>query len=540
MSLPIGDDALPVGWPEDHGIPSAGPEVLAWAECTLTQPDGEHAGEPWRWTSSQARFVSWWYALDDAGNYLWRRAQVVLPKGAGKSPLMSALACIELAGPVVCRGFHEDGRPILAAQPSPDVKLSALSLAQAVDATLGLATAMLDNAVAGAQIPGLDVGLTRVRTRHGMLSPATAKAPSKEGPRYTAVILDESHLWNASNGGDRLAATLRRNLGKTNGRSVEATNMWTQGSGSVAESTAEYANAVAAGEHRGDGVLRWHPVGVCEDLGDEGQLIEALGGLYADSPWINLDRIVAEINDGNTHPGDARRFYLNQPASADDAWLRADQWHACLDKTKRLEDGDTIVLGFDGSRGRVRGNADATALIGCRVKDGHLFEVGVWQAQRGEDDWAPPEPVIDALVADCFKRYRVVGMYADPALWDARVADWEARFTRKLKISAGAHPMRWPTNRPTAVVKAAAAFEEAVVNGDLTHDGSYRLTEHMLNARRVVVARSGLGVGKEHRDSSNKIDAAYAGMLAWQARLDALAKGATGKSTGRGRVLLVD
>jgi len=537
--VPIGDDALPEGWPQDVGIKTAGPQVLGWAECILTQPDGEHAGDAWSWRQSQARFVSWWYAMDERGKYLWRRAQIVLPKGAGKSPLCAALACIELAGPVVFKGFDDDGNPIMAAQPSPDAKLSALSLSQAVDATLGLATAMLDNPVAPAEIPGLDIGITRIRTRRGMLSPATAKAQSKEGPRYTAVILDESHLWNASNGGDRLAATLRRNVGKTGGRSIEATNMWQQGGGSVAERTGDYADAVAAGKHSGDGVLRWHPIGVCEDLADTEQLRAALTALYVDSPWIDVERIIQEIHDGDTHPADARRFYLNQPASADDAWLRADLWLACEDKSKRIEDGDTIVMGFDGSRGRVRGNADATALVGCRVKDGHLFEIGVWQAKKGEDDWEAPEQIIDAAVIDAFKRYKVVGMYADPHGWEARVAGWEQQFARKLKVSAGAHPMQWPTNRASAVVKAAASFEEAVVNGDLSHDGSYRLTEHALNARRVLVARAGIGVGKESKDSSRKIDAIYAGMLAWQARLDALAKGATGKSAGRGRVILL-
>jgi hypothetical protein len=32
------------------------------------------------------------------------------------------------------------------------------------------------------------------------------------------------------------------------------------------------------------------------------------------------------------------------------------------------------------------------------------------------------------------------------------------------------------------MVQSLASFNEAVVNGDLTHDGSYRLTQHILNA----------------------------------------------------------
>lgn len=541
-AVPAGDDGLPEGWPTDYGIATAGPHVLAWTECTLVQPDGDGAGQGWLWRPTQARFVSWWYALDPAGRYLWRRAQVVLPKAAGKSPVAvaAALACAELAGPVRFTGWDGDGQPVMAPVGSPDVKLSALSLGQAVDATMNLAAAMLDSAAAAAAILGLDVGITRVRTRRGMLSPATARAASKEGPRYTSVILDETHLWDAANGGHRLAATLRRNLAKTGGRSVEMTNMWVSGADSVAEQTATYADQVASGAHNGDGVLRWQPVGRCEDLADEVRLRGALAGLYADAPWVDQDRLVQEIYDAGTHPADARRYYLNQPASADDAWIRADLWQACTDRSHPVADGDTVTLGFDGSRGRARGNADATALIGCRVSDGHLFEVGVWQAREGEADWEAPEQVIDAAVRDAFKRYRVVGLYADPSLWQARLGDWEQTFARRLKVRAtDGHPMHWWVNRPSLMVKALAAFEEAVANGDLTHAGSFRLSEHVLNARRSLAHGSGLQIAKDFPDSPRKIDAAVAATLAWQARLDAVAKGATGVSRGRGRIIVM-
>ncbi len=500
-AVPMAEDGLPTGWPQDYGIATGGPSVLAWSECTLAQPDGDDCGQPWAWTQSQARFVCWWFALDGAGRYLWRRGQVVLPKGAGKSPMAAALACCELAGPVRFAGWEDDGQPIMSVHPSPDVKLSALSQSQAVDATLGLAVAMLDSPGACTAIPGLDAGITRIRTRRGILSPATARASSKEGSRYTSVILDESHLWDTANGGHRLAATLRRNLAKTGGRSLEMTNMWTSGAESVAEQTATYADAVESAEITGDGVLRWHPIGHCEDLADEQELRAALAQLYADSPWVEQDRIVAEIHDRGTHPADARRYYLNQPASADDAWLRADQWLACQDRARTIED---------------------------------------WQARDGEDTWEAPEQLIDAAIRDTFTRYRVVGMYADPSLWQARLGEWEQTYARKLKIRASAeHPMRWWVNRPGLMVKALAALEEAVQNGDLTHDGSYRLTEHVLNARRRPTPRVGMQISKEFSDSPRKIDAAIAATLAWQAHLDAVAKGATGTSQGRGRIIVL-
>lgn len=71
--------------PDEHGIPTLGWGVLAWGEEYLAQPDGPDAGEPWRWTATQARLISWWFAVDEHGKYLYRRGQVVMPKGSGKA-----------------------------------------------------------------------------------------------------------------------------------------------------------------------------------------------------------------------------------------------------------------------------------------------------------------------------------------------------------------------------------------------------------------------------------------------------------------------
>jgi hypothetical protein len=534
------EDGLPVGWPAHQGVKTAGIDVLAWSETTLTQPDGDRAGEHWRWRQSQARFVAWWFALDEDGVYLWRRGQIVLPKGTRKSPMAAAIGCAELAGPVRFLGWDEDGEPIMRPHPSPDVKLSALSMDQASDATMSLAVAMLDNPDALAEIPGLDAGLTRVRTRGGKLTPSTARAPSKEGLRPTAVVLDEAHLWTRSNGGHRLAETLRRGVAKTGGRSLETTNAWATGDDSVAERTAKYAEDVRAGVHQGDGVLTWRPIGHCDDLSDPVELRAGLTELYADSPWVDIERIAAEIIDGGSHPSDSRRYWLNQQASADDAWIPAEQWAACLDRSKPLEDGDTITLGFDGSHGRTRGNADATALVAVRVQDGHVQLIQCWQAAEGDKEWEVPDALVDAAVRESFEKYKVVGLYADPSGWQSQLGAWERDYSRNLIVKASRdHPTHFWSSKAWRMVQSLASFAEAVTNGDLTHDGSYRLTEHVLNARRKPTARVGLQISKEYPDSPKKIDCAVAATLAWTARLDAVAKGA-GKAAGRrGRVIVM-
>jgi phage terminase large subunit-like protein len=536
------EDGLPVGWPLDQGVRTGGPDVLAWAETTLSQPDGPHAGEHWAWRESQIRFVQWWYALDEDGNWLWRRGQIVLPKGTGKSPLAAAIGCAELAGPVRFVDWDpKTGEPVMDTHPSPDVKLSALSMDQASDATMSLAVAMLENPDAVADIPGLDAGITRVRTRAGKLTSATARAPSKEGLRPTAVILDEVHLWIRSNGGHRLAETLRRGVAKTGGRSLETTNAWVTGDDSVAERTSDYAEAVREGTHKGDGVLTWRPIGHCDDLSNPVQLRAGLMELYSDSPWVDVDRIAAEIIDGGSHPSDSRRYWLNQQSSADDAWILAADWAACLDRSKPLEDGDTITLGFDGSHGRVRGNSDATALVAVRVDDGHVQLVDCWQALEGDKDWEVPDALVDAAVRMCFDKYKVIGFYADPSGWTSELAAWERDYSRKLKIKASAnHPTHFWASKAFLMVQALAAFEEAVTNGTMTHDGSYRLSQHVLNARRNPTRRAGLQIAKEYPDSPNKIDCAVAATLAWRARLDALAKGVSKRERKPRRIIVFD
>jgi len=539
--LRYADDGLPEGWPQDVGIPTLGLDVLAWSETELAQPDGDLTGEPWAWRDSQARFLCWWYAIDAQGRWLWRRGQIVLPKGAGKSPVAAAVSCCELAGPVYFDGWTAAGDPVGRPHPSPWVQLAAVSADQ-TENTMALALSMLREGQAADSVPGLDLGVTRIRTRNGFLQPVTASAPSREGQRSTAAILDESHLWNGGNGGVRLAATIRRNLAKMGGRSIETTNTWVPGVGSVAQMTFEYATKVrealddptrveALG--REGGVLRWHPSVSVPNLADVVSLRSGLEELYRDSPWVSIDRLMAEINDRGTDPQDARRYYLNEITYASDSWLSAPEWAACgplrdePDTMKVIGDRDPVVLGFDGSRHRAFGVTDATALVGCRVSDGHVFQVRVWEQPDNTDDWEVPTTEVDAEVHGVFTKYNVVGFYADPAKWESYIASWEAKYGSRLKVkSTRNHPIEWwmVGGRALQTVRALEQFYSAVVDNEMSHDGSSALTRHILNARRRV-STAGTQIAKANPDSPLKIDAAVAAVLAWQARLDALAAG---------------
>ncbi|MEW2578354.1 terminase [Streptomyces syringium] len=451
--------------------------------------------------------------------------------------MLAAIACVEALGPVVPDGWDAAGEPVgkpWAELRTPWVQLAAVSEDQTRNAWAPLLEMLREGAVVD-EYPGLEPMDTFVSLPKGRIEFVTSAATSREGNRPVFCVLDQTEEWRPSNGGVKLAATLRRNLGKTNGSSIESPNAFVPGEGSVAEDSASYWKRITEGRAKDDGLLYDHREAPPEtDMSDRASLIAGLAFAYGDSAepaggWVDLDRLAAEVWDPATDPQDARRFYLNQITHASDSWLSQPEWAAVADATRSVADGDTITLGFDGSRARARGVTDATALVGCRVSDGHVFLLGCWEQPDGPagEGWRVPVLEVLATVEEAFSRYRVVGMYADPAKWEGHIADWEAKWGAGLKVKATRdHPMEWwmTGGRAVLIVRALEKFHSAVIDRELTHDGSSVLARHVLNARRRT-SRSGVQIAKEHPDSARKIDAAVASVLAFQARLDAVAKG---------------
>lgn len=524
---------MPWRGPQKPGdYPTLGFQVIDWMTENLAMPDRVEY-EPFFPTREQARFILRFYELDPrTGKRRYRRGVISRPKGWGKSPFLSAIAAAEALAEVVPAGWDANGEPV--AMPwnrirTPWVQVAAVSEDQTKNAWTPLLE-MLREGNAIYNYPGLEPMESFVNLPKGRIEFVTSAATSREGNRPVFAILDQTEAWYTSNGGVKLAAALRRNLGKTDGSSIEAPNAFLPGEGSVAEDSASYAQRIGEGRAREAGLLYDHREAPPEtDLEDRESLIAGMTYAYGDSTWVDLDRLVAEIWDPSTHPQDARRFYLNQITHASDQWISQPDWKACANVTAVVADREVVVLGFDGSRKRARGKADATALIGCRVSDGHLFTLGVWEQPDGPAgrDWQVPAIEVDAAVCSAFERFTVVGMYADPAKWESYIADWEAKFGNRLKVKASRdHPMEyWMTgSRSLTIARALEQFETAVVERELSHDGDFALTRHVLHARRRV-GRSGISISKEHPESPNKIDAAVAAVLAYTARLDAFAAG---------------
>src|SRR5690606_17809050 len=71
-------------------------QVLGWAARYLNSPTGEGR---FKATPEQARFILWWYAVDEHGVFISRTGVMQRLKGHGKDPLAAMLCLVELVGP---------------------------------------------------------------------------------------------------------------------------------------------------------------------------------------------------------------------------------------------------------------------------------------------------------------------------------------------------------------------------------------------------------------------------------------------------------
>jgi hypothetical protein len=469
---------------------------------------------------------------------------------------------VEGLAPVVPNGWDADGQPVgmpWAEIRKPLVEIAAVSEDQ-VDTNTW--SPLLDILTRGPVIdayPGLEPMAGFVQLPYGRIQKRTAAAGSAKGAPAVFVVCDQTEEWTTSNGGIKLFNTLRNNVIKRGGHLLESPNAFIPGLGSVAENSSQAHGLMMAGKTRDEtGLMYDHREAPPEtDMADADSLMAGLAVAYGDSAdvdqcaihnppcrrpgWVDLGHIRSSIWDPDADPQVSRSDFLNQVTHASDSWLSQPEWAACGPQSdgefRVVHDRDPVVLGFDGSRKRARGVTDATALIGCRVSDGHLFEIEVWEQPTtpGHDDWEVPVTLVDAKVRETFARHNVVGFYADPAKWESYIAAWEAAFGARLKVkSTRDHPIEWwmTGGRAASTVRALEQFHSAVVDRELSHDGSSTLARHVVNARRRT-SRSGLQIAKEHPDSPRKIDAAVAAVLAWQARLDALAAGVGSRSAPR-------
>lgn len=453
---------------------------------------------------------------------------------------------------------------------------------------------------------GLDVGETRILLPEGgSIKPGATGSSTHDGGKQTFIIADESHLYNVPRL-KATYHTLKRNLSKRMGDAepwvLETTTMYRPGENSIAEETYKHAQDIREGHIKDPKLLfdhRYSPLNI-EDLGDAGKLkhglYEAYGSaaksrdgkdhiILADgsivpvndegvsddgyslrSPgvepgpskdgWVDIRGPIADILDPASDVGDSIRYYLNSLTSVSDAWLSESllKSHLAgialyagvpegtdLDEAAPwkdiISDEDEITLGFDGSL-----SDDATALVGCRVRDGLLFLIKLEQKPEGPEaaDWQVDVEAFDRKVRWMLDNYNVVGFFADVHGWRDLIIGWETDYSyldlvgqRNNGDPIMFHTNNWESDMKQAYVDMHTAFcrewtacddEDNPVIGDVALLADPRLLAHFRNARRKNLRRTNADgstqylVYKETPNSPLKIDACIAGVLAYTAR----------------------
>lgn len=531
VTIPQGQPPLTLGW-----------EAIYWASKYLRHPNGPRAGQRWEFTNSQAMFLLWWYAIDADGDWLFRHGVRRLPKGSGKSPFAGVVALIELCARVRLADFDpgKDGGCVGRPVDMPLVQIAATAESQTAN-TMRMVRALAPKNSRVVAEHGLDVGKTVFyKPGGGMLQTITSSAVAAEGAEVTFAVADETEHWLPSNGGDELSQTLDRNLRKTGSRMLETANAWEPGIGSVAETSWDAWVAQEEGRTRGSSKIlydaRIAPPDV--DLTDRDSLTGALEHVYGDCWWIDVPTIREGVWDPRTPVDVSRRFYLNQPTAAVDAWTTPQAWSALADPTVTVADGDRIAVFFDGSK-----SSDATALVGCRIDDGHVFTIGVWEPDPGDPESVVPATEVDAAVAWMFDRWDVAAFFADVQEWEGFTkVTWPERYKDEVTVWAqpsgrDPQPIAWDMRgRVFDFTKAAELVHDEITSRAFTHDGDSRLARHVGNARRRP-NKFGVSVGKESRESRRKIDAAVCMIGARMARRLVIAAGVTTSKPRTGRVV---
>lgn len=478
-----------------------------------------------------------WYSVDANGRFIYHHGARRLAKGSGKSPFAAVLCILEFLAPVRFDGFDEKQPGGCRAKPvrMPWVQIAAPAEA-ATENTMRMVRAFLPKEGELASAYDLNVGKQSMfLPPEGKLQVVTSSATTLEGAEATFCIGDETEHWTASNGGGELAATISDNLAKSGSRMVETNNAWKPGIGTVAESTFEAWAIQQEGKSQNSTHILYDAriAPPDTDMADPAELRSALEFVYANCPWADLDAIVSRIYDARTAPDDARRKYLNQPTTSDDRWVAWQEWATVARPHERVARGETITLGFDGSL-----KNDATALIGCRVSDGHVFTVGLWET--GGDE--VPVDEVNAVVERTFDNYDVKAFFCDVAYWESYVkVTWPRQFGTEVRTWAKrggkdpqpfAYDLRGNVKEWTLEVELT---QREVIDQQLTHDDHPALSRHVINAV-TYPNRFGSAIRKETPGSPHKIDAAVTMILARMARRRYLAETA-GDRQRSGRVV---
>ena len=327
----------------------------------------------------------------------------------------------------------------------------------------------------------------------------SAEAYSKEGLNPSATIFDELHAQPNRELFDvmSLAMGARGNLATLIAISTAGVKTGNDGKDSICYSLYQYGQKIARGEIKDDTffMAAWEAPADSDHRDPETWKLANPG--FGDI--CDADDFASAVM--RTPEPEFRTKRCNQWVSSAVGWLPTGSWDSC--KAELELQGKEYVIGFDGSF-----SGDSTVLVGATLEDEpQVFMIKAWEkdTQIHDDTWRVDILEVENTIRDFVKNNPgVKEIVCDPYRWQ-----------RSMEILAdeGYPIVEYPSTNARRMVPACAKFFDAVVDKRLKHDGDPLLARHLSNAV-VKVDNLGPRIVKENRNSSRRIDAAVAAVIA--------------------------
>lgn len=201
-----------------------------------------------------------------------------------------------------------------------------------------------------------------------------------------------------------------------------------------------------------------------------------------------------------------RRLHGNEwYEGAELEWVPRDAWDACYG-VPDLDPGAPVVIGVDAASRR-----DTTAVTACQRKPDGKMHVRTWLFEVDEGIGYLDYSIVENLIRELASTYDVRRVAFDPF-----------QFVRSAQIlDAEGLPVETFPQNDTRMVPASQVLYDAIMHGQLVHDGDPRVTDQVMAAAIYETAR---GWRLHKKKSGRAIDAtislAIACQLAeWEAQL---------------------
>lgn len=533
--------------PDAEPWPTLGPQVCDFIEDRGIYGPGSLQGQPYVIDPEFRAFIHRCYEVypqghEWAGRRRFKRAGLSVRKGLAKTEKQALIVFAELhaEGPVRCDGFDAYGEPVGRPVMSPYIPMLAYSLDQVEELAYGALRYIVENGPDGDLF---DSSLERVirlddyGREDGKAVPLAQSPNSRDGARTTLNAYDEPHRLYLPRM-KQAHSTMEANLPKRPLESPWSLYVGTAGEPGQ-ESVAEELHREA--EKASQGLLTRPDLFYVyrtddnpkRDLTDKAERIEAIREATGPAgEWGpgQFDDIASQWDREGADPNYLERVWLNRWTRSNEQAFDVNRWaelqHVAGDTagpTRGLiPKGAKVVAGFDGARLR-----DSTALVVTELATGTQELWGLWEQDLDDPDWETPADEVDQTVDEVFRRFDVWKLYGDPPYWTTELGVWAGRHKGRVQ--------EWWTSNLKTSAHAVRAYTEAMHSGAVgwspDHHMASDLTRHIGNAGRKEL-RNILDdrgepmhiLAKIHKD--RKLDAAMAGLLSWQAYLDAHKAGA--------------